>query len=60
MRNQGSIRVQGSMGRIRFYEEERLAMREQCSLRKQGALMDGVSRREQGSRREKGIMITLV
>ena len=35
-------------------------MREQCSLRKQGALMDGVSRREQGSRREKGIMITLV
>ena len=35
MRNQGSIRVQGSMGRIRFYEEERLAMREQGSMRNQ-------------------------
>ena len=35
MRNQGSIKVQGSLGRIRFYEEERLAMREQGSMRNQ-------------------------
>ena len=29
-------------------------------MREQGTMRDGVSRREQGSMREKGIMITLV